>query len=84
MHNNFHEWNHRHTKRTNESDIPSAERGKKGANGYGCDFYDVVDRAYHNYTTSWGPVGFKKEHHPLAIMVNLTSLIIVVIKVEIK
>ena len=27
-------------------------------------------RGKHSFTTSWGPVGFKKSRHPLSIMVR--------------
>ena len=64
--------------RTNESDTPNIERVANELER-GCDYCDVVDRADHDYTTSWGPVGFKKENHPLALMVSLSSLIILLL-----
>ena len=36
---------------------------------YGCDYDTITYR--HRGTTSWGPAGFKKDNHPLAIMVRL-------------
>ena len=31
----------------------------------------LQSRKRHNFTTSWGPVGFNKSQHPLSIMVSI-------------
>ena len=36
---------------------------------YGCDYKMISQREGCYYTSSWGPVGFKKADHPFAIMV---------------
>lgn len=36
---------------------------------FGWDYNAIVNREEQNYASSWGPVGFKKVNHPLAIMV---------------
>ena len=38
---------------------------------YGCDYDAIVQGELQHYNTSWGPIGFKKANHPLAIMVCL-------------
>ena len=42
----------------------------------GCEYDAITDRLTHNYSTSWGPRGFKKMNHPLAIMVRLLYTIL--------
>ena len=37
---------------------------------YGCGYMDVRQAKTENFTTTWGPVGFTKENHPLWIMVS--------------
>ena len=58
--------------RTNEIDFPKkkSKKQKDEEQKYGCN-YEAIMRLgkKHNYTTSWGPIGFKKANHPLAIMV---------------
>ena len=39
---------------------------------YGCGYMDVRQAKKECFTTTWGPVRFIKENHPLWIMVNLT------------
>ena len=36
---------------------------------YGCGYRTIEQRKKESYSCSWGPVGFKKATHPLAIMV---------------
>ena len=38
-------------------------------NEYECNYESVIKKPKHNYTTYWGPEGFKKKRHPLALMV---------------
>ena len=38
------------------------------------DFDDLWNQKGRGFTTKWGPVGFKKVDHPLAIMVKTSSL----------
>ena len=40
----------------------------------GPNFYDLWEQEGRGFTTKWGPVGFKKVDHPLAIMVKTSSL----------
>ena len=61
------------TLRNNESDPSKKESDSQEVeerNMYGCDYNTLCVREKCNYTTSWGPVGFRKENHPLAIMVR--------------
>lgn len=37
---------------------------------YGCGYMDVRQAKTESFTTTWGPVGFTKESHPLWIMVS--------------
>ena len=36
---------------------------------YECGYKVIEQHKKENYTSSWGPIGFKKANHPLAIMV---------------
>jgi hypothetical protein len=37
---------------------------------YGCGYMEVRQAKKEYFTTTWGPVSFSKENHPLWIMVN--------------
>lgn len=43
-----------------------------------CDYVDFKEKKCSSFITSWGPVGFKKDNHPLALMVNIESMWITV------
>ena len=38
---------------------------------YGSDYEIINQHKQHGYASSWGPIGFKKTNHPLAIMVSI-------------
>lgn len=63
--------------RTNQIDFPKKRKKeqKDEEQAYGCDHETVRQGRQRRYTTSWGPVGFKKANHPLAIMVCSTLLL---------
>ena len=64
------------TSRNDETDFPKKKKKhpKDDEEKYGCNYEAVQLRDEHDYSTSWGPVGFKKANHPLAIMVcSLTA-----------
>ena len=63
-----------HLCRTNEVDLAKqkSKKQKDEEEAYGCNYQAIVTHRQQQYfTTSWGPVGFKKSNHPLAIMVSL-------------
>ena len=43
-------------------------------NNYGISFLEISSRKQKEYTTDWGPIGFRKANHPLAIMVRMVML----------
>ena len=38
---------------------------------YGCGFTEVQSAPRKNYSTTWGPIEFDRDNHPLAIMVSM-------------
>ena len=38
---------------------------------YGSDYEMINQHKQHGYASSWGPAGFKKTNHALAIMVSI-------------
>ena len=56
---------------TNDTDIGQRKKRRPGEKEtYGTSYGDVWANSQRNFTTSWGPMGFKKANHPLAIMVR--------------
>lgn len=56
-----------------EVDYPKKQKPKEEdaeEKMYGTNYSTIEDRDEYYYSTTWGPVGFKKSNHPLAIMVN--------------
>ena len=56
-----------------EIEIETGKKNKDEEVG-GPSFKDVWLQEFNGFTTKWGPVGFKKVDHPLAIMVKSSSL----------
>lgn len=59
--------------RIDEIDFQKKKKPKDGEQKYGCNYESIQGRSRKRYTTSWGPVGFKKSNHPLAIMVCIVK-----------
>lgn len=57
---------------SNSDDEKRPKRRKKfdEKQTYGCGYMDVRQAKSENFTTSWGPVGFSKDQHPLQLMVS--------------
>lgn len=43
---------------------------------YGCGYMEVRQAKREYFTTTWGPVGFSKENHPLQIMVSSPTYLV--------
>lgn len=58
-----------------ETDLGLKKKRRPGEKEtYGTSYGDVWANSKQNFSTSWGPVGFKKDNHPLAIMVRQLSV----------
>ena len=64
---------------TSGSDDERRPKGRKKFDekqSYGCGYMEVRQAKREYFTTTWGPVGFSKENHPLWIMVSRPGLLI--------
>ena len=56
--------------RSDDEKQPKRKKKFDEKQSYGCGYMKVRQAKREYFTTTWGPVGFSKENHPLQIMAS--------------